>query len=78
MNTSIEELVAGILEVPLSTITDTTGPTNLKAWSSMKHIRLIVALQETYHVTLAKREIQRLTSVGAVKKALSEKGVAFN
>ncbi|HYU73583.1 MAG TPA: acyl carrier protein [Ktedonobacteraceae bacterium] len=71
----IEELVANVLELPLSLIKDSSGPATLKAWSSLKHIQLVAALEEAYGVTLTRHEIQRLTSLAEVRRILQQKSV---
>jgi acyl carrier protein len=72
---TIEELLASVLEVPVSSIKDSTGPATLKAWTSLKHIQLVAALEKTYGVALTSREMQRLTSLAQVRSVLRQKGI---
>ncbi|GCE07674.1 acyl carrier protein [Dictyobacter aurantiacus] len=71
----VEELVAKIMQVPLSTLQDSSGPATLKAWSSLKHIQLVAALEEAYGVKLNAYEMQRLTSLAKVRRILQERGI---
>lgn len=73
----LEELVAGVLEIPVSAIQDSSGPTTLRAWSSLKHIRLVAALEQVYTTTFTAAEVLRLTSVAAVRNILLQKGIAL-
>jgi len=72
---TIEELLARLLDVPLTSIENSSGPTTLAAWTSLKHIQLVAALEQTYGVALTPREIQRLTSLAQVRRVLGQKGV---
>lgn len=72
---SIEELLASVLEVPVSSISDSTGPSTFKVWTSLKHIQLVAALEKTYGVVFTPREAQRLTSLAQIRNILGHKGV---
>jgi acyl carrier protein len=72
---NVEELVASIMEVPLATLQDSSGPATLRAWSSQKHIQLIAALEKMYSIKLSTYEMQRLTSLAKVRSMLLQKGV---
>jgi acyl carrier protein len=71
----LEELLAGILQVPTAALQDSSGPTTLRAWSSLKHIQLVAALERVYGVKLTAHEMQRLTSLAKVRAMLQQKGV---
>lgn len=72
---TIEELLARVLDVPLASIKDSSGPATLAAWTSLKHIQLVAVLEQTYGITLTPREMQRLTSLAQVRRMLGQKGV---
>ncbi|WP_327043994.1 acyl carrier protein [Microbispora sp. NBC_01189] len=72
----LEDLVAAVLEVPASEITDETAPHSTGEWTSKAHIQLVVAIEEIYRVSLSVAEIKALTSVGAARRLLAGKGVA--
>jgi len=71
----LEELVAKVLEIPVSTLQDSSGPATLRAWSSLKHIRLVAMLENAYSTTFTASEVLRLTSVAAVRRILMQKGI---
>lgn len=70
---TIEELVASVLNVPLSFITNATGPDTLREWNSLKHLELIAAFEEAYGIQLTTREMQRLTSVRDLQRILQQR-----
>lgn len=72
----LEDLFSLVLEVPSDALSDDTGPANLKSWDSLRHIKLISAMEEVYGVTFSTAEIKSLKSMGAVRQALTGRGVA--
>jgi acyl carrier protein len=69
----VEELVATVMNVPLSLITDATGPTTLQTWNSLKHLELIAALEEVYGIKLTTHEMHRLTCVADIRNILQQR-----
>jgi len=72
----LEELVSMVLELPAEQVDEATGPATLKTWDSRRHIQLITALEEAYQVTFSTAEIKAMSSVGAVRRLLDERGVS--
>lgn len=72
----LESLFASLLQEPLDTISDDTGPRNTKAWDSLKHLELVMAVEGAYSVQFSMAEIVGLNSVGRVRELLKIKGVA--
>lgn len=73
--TPLVRLVAEVLEVGLAEIDDTTGPGRSEAWTSLKHIQLVVALERAFGISLSEAEIRGLTSVAAIRETLRAKNV---
>jgi acyl carrier protein len=71
----IEEVVAQVLDMPVSSLNDASGPATLRGWTSLKHIQLVAALEKTYGVVVSASEMQRLTSLARVRSLLQQKGI---
>jgi acyl carrier protein len=69
-------IVAGVLETAPSEVTDAAGPDTLWAWTSLRHLQLIVTLEEAYGVSFSYREIRDIRSIGHLRAVLRTKGVA--
>ena len=69
-------LVAGVLELPPGAVDDDTGAATEAAWSSLRHVEIVVAVQRAYRVHLTPREARSCRSVGALCEVLTEKGIA--
>jgi acyl carrier protein len=70
----IEELVASVLDVPMATLTDQSGPATTKNWNSLGHLRLIAAMEDAYGITFSSGEIRALKSLGGARALLQAKG----
>jgi acyl carrier protein len=72
---TVYELVAQILKLRLEDVTDETGAATTAAWTSMRHVQLVVAIEKCYGVRLAPREARSVRSVAHVKQVLATHGV---
>jgi acyl carrier protein len=70
-------LVAEALNVSAETLTDDSSTETIPTWDSVAGTSLMVLLEETYDIAFEAEELAMLTSVGAVRRMLREKGVAI-
>lgn len=79
--TSIQEsmrlldIVAEVLEVDPAALTDDDGPATLPEWTSLRHLQLVVTLEEIYQVSFAYEEVKWMPSIGGLRTVLRSKGV---
>ena len=70
------ELVAGVLARDVESLGDQTTPLkNLEGWDSLKHVMLIVGLENTFQTNLSAEDIQRMTSVAEICQVFAERGI---
>ncbi|MFE6751079.1 acyl carrier protein [Kitasatospora purpeofusca] len=69
-------LVAEVLGVPGTELSEDSGPGTHPAWTSLKHIEVVVVLEEHFGVAFSSREIKGHTSIAALRGLLASKGVA--
>ena len=72
--TSLNQLVATVLELPLHDIDDKVGPATHESWTSLRHFQLVISVEENYGITLGKAEIRSVRSVGDLRRLITEKG----
>jgi acyl carrier protein len=70
------ELIADVLEVDPASVTDADGPATLPGWTSLRHLQLIVTLEETYRLSFAFEEVRKVDSVSGLRAVLRAKGVS--
>ena len=72
---NLEQLLAELLEIPVTQITAELAMKDLDVWDSLKHMELIAALEQQFDIQLTFDEIVTMRSVGDIKRVLSNKGV---
>ncbi len=71
---TLNELIASTLRIPASRVTDETAMKDVLEWDSLKHMELIVAIEQTYAIELTGDEIALMTSVKAMRNTLGKYG----
>jgi acyl carrier protein len=72
-----EEIVASALGVSPSRIDDATSNQSLPEWDSLGHMTLVIELETVYRVSISAEEALGMTSVAAIKRVLSDRGVRW-
>ena len=76
MGKNLEQLLAELLQIPVTQITAELAMKDLDVWDSLKHMELIAELEREFDVQLSFDEIVTMRSVGDIKRVLSDKGAA--
>jgi len=71
---NVETLVAEVLQIPAGMINDSLAMQDIDVWDSLKHMELIVSLEETFGLQLSFEEIVTMQSVGSIKRVLKDRG----
>jgi len=71
----VEGVLAEVLQLPPSEITDDLTMKDVEVWDSLKHMELIVALETALEVQLTFEEIVAMQSVREIKRVLAERSV---
>ena len=75
MITSLEVLLATVLQIPATTITDDLAMKDVEAWDSLKHMELILSVEKAFGLELTFDEIVAMQSVHEIKRVLTQRGV---
>ena len=65
-------LVASMFKLEQLQITDDLCMENTEAWDSLKHMELIAAIEERAGIELDFEQITQMTSVGGIRRVLSD------
>lgn len=65
--------MAAVLTVPPASLSAETSRDNLAAWDSLKHMHLMLALEEAFGVEFDDAELAGLASVQALQDSLAAK-----
>jgi len=68
-----KRVLADVLRIDSERIDEATSRDNTPEWDSLKHITLVMALEEEFGVTFDVDEIESMLTFGDVLKALGRK-----
>ncbi len=68
----LKSVIAGVLSVPEKSITEESSKDNVPGWDSLKHMNLILALEEKFGVTIPDEEAANLTSYPLIRLVIQE------
>ena len=75
VDAKVENVLSEVLQMPVAAITDDLTMKDVDAWDSLKHMELIVALEQSFDIQLSFDEIVAMQSVSQIKRVLRERGV---
>ncbi|OGS35842.1 MAG: hypothetical protein A2293_07240 [Elusimicrobia bacterium RIFOXYB2_FULL_49_7] len=62
-----------IMGIAPEKVTLQTSTDNLEGWDSLKHLNLVMALEEAFSVRFSEEDIVQMLSIGQIMKKLAEK-----
>jgi len=72
----VEGLLAEVLQMSAAEITDDLAMKDVDAWDSLKHMELVVSLEQAFDTQLTFDEIVAMQSVGEIKRVMRERGAS--
>lgn len=76
VNGTIEKILAEVLQIPASGITENLAMKDVDSWDSLKHMELITSLEQSFEIQLTFDEIVAMQSVAEIKRVLKARGAA--
>lgn len=74
----LKQVLADVLDLEASAIGETASVDTIEQWDSLKHLNLVLALEERFGVTLTEEQTVQILSYRLIKIALEEQGVRFD
>jgi acyl carrier protein len=75
--TLLKNTVAGVLGISPDDINDDSSMDNLNEWDSVKHLNLVLAIEEIFGVSLTEEQSLEMLSFALIKLVLSEHNINF-
>jgi acyl carrier protein len=72
---TLKQVIATMLNVDTSKIDEDSSMDNLPNWDSLRHMNLVLALEEEFKVTIPDEDAGNITSYKLIKLVLNELGV---
>jgi acyl carrier protein len=71
MEGRVRTVVAKVLGVGEETITDQTSSADIEKWDSIRHLSLVLSLEEEFQIEFPEEQIGELTSFSSIVSALN-------
>jgi len=75
MNERVRHILGVVLEMSDQEIDEKLSAEDISNWDSIRHLNLVLALEEAFGVSFPSEEWARLTSYRAIVDALGQRGV---
>lgn len=75
--TLLKNTVAGVLGISPDDISDDSSMDNLHEWDSVKHLNLVLAIEEVFGVSMTEEQSLEMLSFPLIKLVLSEHNINF-
>jgi len=75
MEQKLKELMAELFKMKTEKITDSLTMKDTDVWDSLKHMELVVSIEQTLGIELTFDEIVAMQTFKDIKRVLREKGV---
>lgn len=69
---TLKKVMAAVLEIPVESISEETSMDTVEAWDSIKHMNLVLALEDEFRVSIPDEDAANITSYALIKLVLNE------
>ena len=73
----LKNTIAGVLGISPDDINDDSSMDNLHEWDSVKHLNLVLAIEEVFRVSMTEEQSLEMLSFPLIKLVLSEHNINF-
>ena len=77
MSNQLYEIIAKVMNVPTSSLTDTMGPESIENWTSFNGYVLLHELETGFDVKFTIDEVMDVKTISDIKRHLKNKGITF-
>jgi len=71
-NTKIKYVMSSVFEIPVESITDDASSDNIENWDSLRHLNLILALEEEFGVSIPDEEVGNLVNYKLIELVIND------
>ena len=74
----LKQVLANVFGIDVRTIDEATSVDTVGEWDSLKHLNLVLAIEERFNVTLTEEQTVQILSYPLIKVVLEEHGLDFS
>ena len=68
----IKQVMSAVFEIPVESIVDDASSDNIENWDSLRHLNLILALEEEFGVSIPDDEVGNLVNYKLIEITINE------
>lgn len=68
-------IISVLLNVPVEDLSESSSPGTVPYWDSLKHMSMILTLEEEFHISFTDDDISRISSIRDMIEILTKRGV---
>lgn len=72
MKEKVFHIVSQVFGVQINELSEDSSPETIQTWDSLKHMNLVLALEEEFGVRFSDEKIMQMLSVGLITEAVQE------
>ena len=69
----IKKVMSAVFEIPVEQIKDDSSPDIIESWDSLKHMNMVVGLEEEFEVEFTDDEILEIMNYALIESIIIEK-----
>jgi acyl carrier protein len=69
---ALRQVMATVLRIPVESINENTSMDDVESWDSLKHMNLVLALEDEFKVSIPDEDAANITSYQLIKVVLDE------
>jgi len=73
----LKEVLATVFKVDQARIDDDASPDTIESWDSLKHLMLVLALEEKFNISFTEEQTVEIVSYPLIKLVLAEHGIGL-
>jgi acyl carrier protein len=72
---TLEEVVSQVLRCSITDVNDDTSTRTVASWDSLRHIEVVMELEEAFGIAFPPMQAAAMTSVSAIRRVLQQNGI---
>ncbi len=74
MRERVYKIISQVFNVPIENINDESSSDDIETWDSLKHMNMVLALEEEFNVQFGEEQVLEMLNVGLIIEILKEIG----
>ena len=74
MRERVYKIISQVFNVPIENINDESSSDDIETWDSLKHMNMVLSLEEEFNVQFGEEQVLEMLNVGLIIEILKEIG----